>query len=353
MSAETLSSVANALSQVFAPKLARQWNRSAITAALIDAQADGVSAGRGKNVAWDVAVSGNSASTVAEGSDVSDGELASDVNLPAVLSWAHYRTSFKVSETELDAAASSMGTATALMDLFGERILNGGEKLSRSINFDMLQATGTDGSGNPTIVGLLGGPLETSGIYAGINRGVYAEWKGNVLANGGTPRPLTLDLMYQMDQSIFTASLETATHIVTSPGVYRKYAGLFESVRRIEGDGRGALAMGSGAAELFWKGLPVLRDPSVPTGTVIFFNARHVKAKYLPRLQSPQDAVMQKMADLVGGNGDAVKNVTGIPARLAILAKTGDSVKVSMKTTLQMLVDRPNALGYISDVSET
>ncbi len=351
MAAENLSSISASLSQIFAPQLARQWNRSAVTAALIAAQADGLSAGKGKNVAWDVAFSGNSASTVAEGSDVADGELASDTNTAAVLNWSHYRTSFKVSETELDAAASSVGVANALMDLFGERIMNGGEKLARAISTDMLTATGTDTSGNSTVVGLLGGALETSGIYAGLSRSQFTEWKGNVLSNGAVARPLTLDLMYQADAQIFVASMETATHIITSPGVYRKYAGLFESVRRIEGDGRSALSMGSGAAELFWKGLPVLRDPSCPSGTLIFFNARHVKAKYLPRLASPQDAVMQKMSDLAGGNGEPL-NMTGIPARIAILAKTGDSVKVSMKTTLAMAVTRPNAMAYISDISE-
>lgn len=352
MSAETLNSISGALSQVFAPELARQWNRSAVTAALIAAQPGAVSAGKGKNVAWDVAFSGNAATTVAEGADVSDGELASDANVPAILDWAHYRSSFKVSETELDAAASSVGVASALMDLFGERILNAGEKLARVINVDLLTGDGTDGSGNPQLVGLLGGALETSGLYAGISRGAFDEWKGNVLSNGNVARPLTLDLMYQMDQAIFTASLETATHIITSPGVYRKYAGLFESVRRIEGDGRGALGMGSGAAELFWKGVPVLRDPSMPSETLVFFNARHVKAKYLPRLMSPQDAVMARMQDLTGGNGDQVKNMTSIPARVAILAKTGDSVKVSVKSTLAALVARPNALGYINDISE-
>lgn len=347
MAAETLASVSNALSQVFAPKLARQWNRSAITAALLEA-----AEGKGKNVAWDVAFSGNSATTVAEGSDVQDSELASDVNVPAVLNWAHYRSSFKVSETELDAAASSVGVATALMDLFGERIMNAGEKMARSINVDVISGTGLDGSGNNSLVGLLGGPLETTGSYAGLSKSVYTEWAGNVLSNSSVARPLTLDLLYTLDQEIFTASMEAPTHLLASPGVYRKYADLFESIRRIEGDGRGALSMGSGAAELFWKGIPVLRDPNVPTGHLIGFNAPHVKMKYLPRLQSPQDAVMQSMKDIVGGNGDMYKNATGIPMRVAVLAKTGDSVKVSVKTSIQVTVNRPNALGYISDIAE-
>lgn len=351
MASESLNSISNALAQVFAPKLERQWNRSAVTAQLVAAAA-GTVAGAGKNVAWDVAFSGATAGTVAEGADVSDSEYASDVNVPAVMQWATYRSNFKVTETELDAAATSMGSASALIDLFGERILSGGEKMARVINVDMISGTGVDGSGNPAIVGFLGGALETTGTYAGLARGTFSEWAGNVDSNGGVLRPLSLDLLYKMDQNIFTASMEEATHLLVSPGIYRKYAGLFESnVRLLRNDGE-SKPMGSGASELFWRGLPVIRDPNIPAGTVLFFNARHVSAKYLPRLQSPQDAVVQRMTELVGGNGDSVKNVTGVPARLAILAKTGDSVKVSMKTVLQMCVKRPNALGYISDLSE-
>lgn len=351
MAAETLSDISNALSQNFAPDLARQWNRSAVLAGLVAAAAE-VMPGNGKNVAFDTEFSGASASTVAEGSDVTDGELASDVNVPAILSWAHYRSSFKVSETELDAAASSMGVASALLDLFGERIMGSGAKLSRLVNTDMWTGDGTDGSGNPQLVGFTGGALDATGTYAGILRSSYAEWAGNVLENSGTPRALTLDLMYSADQQIFVASGEQATHIVTSPGVYRKYAELFESVRRVVGDGQSAMSMGSGAASLFWKGIPVLRDPNCPAGTILFFNAPHVKAKYLPRLSDPRSAVTERMMQLEGGNGGSKLDVTRIPCRVAILAKTGDSVKASLKATIAMCVTRPNAFAVIKDVSE-
>jgi hypothetical protein len=355
MAAESLSSINSALSQIFAPDLSRQWNRSAITAALVPAKAGG-----GKNAAWDVEFSGATATTVAEGSDVAGGEYNSDVNQPAILSWAHYRSSFQISETELDAAASSVGIPQALQDLFGDRVFGAGAKIARAINVDMISATGVDGSSNPTIVGLLGGALDATGTYAGLARGTFTEWAGNVLSNGGVARPLTLDLLAQMDANIFTASREPWTHLLVSAGVLRKYEGLFEPNRRLMGGGNaaGLPSYGSGAqfdasmqVDAWYKGRPVMRDPSIPAGYCIFHNANQVQAKFLPRVLTPQDAVIAQMLGLKGSSG-SVTDVTSIPARIAVLAKTGDSIKVSLKTTLQMLVRRPNSMGYIKDISE-
>lgn len=346
MATETLSSISAALSQLFAPDIARQWNRMAVTAALIEARK-----GRGKNVAWDVEFSGTSAQSVAEGSDVAEGEFVTDVNVPAVLSWGTYRSSFKVSETEIDAAISSQGSADALLDIFGERVMNASAKLASVINTDLFTGTGTDGSGNPNIVGLFGGSTDATGVYAGINRASFSEWSGNVLANGGIARPLTQDLLYQLEQNIFTSCGEPPNCIVTSAGVFRKYAGLFESVRRIVTDGRGPTEYDTATSDLFWKGIPVIRDRNAPAGKLIMLNTNYLYTHYLPRFQ-PGDAVMQKMEMVEGSSGQKVKNMTQIPARIALLAKTGDAVKASVKTTLQMVMARPNSSGQLLDVSE-
>jgi hypothetical protein len=347
MATETLATISAALSQLFAPDIARQWNRMAVTAALLEARK-----GRGKNVAWDTEFSGTSAQSVAEGSDVAESEFVTDINVPAVLSWGTYRASFKVSELEIDAAVSSQGSADALLDIFGERVLNAGAKLASVINQDLITGTGTDGNGNPNIIGLLGGSTDATGTYAGLNRATYSEWAGNVLGNGGIARPLTQDLLYQLEQNIFTACGEPPNLIITSAGVFRKYAGLFEAVRRIMTDGRGPTEYDTATSDLFWKGIPVIRDRNFSAGRLVMVNTNYLYAHYLPRFQ-PGDAVMQKMEMLEGSSGQKVKNVTGIPARIAILAKTGDAVKCSVKTALQMVMARPNSTGQLNDLLET
>jgi len=346
MALETLAQVSAALSQTFDEQFVRQYNRLAVAAALIQAER-----GRGKNAAWDVEFSGAQADAVAEGSDVDEGEFTTDEPLPAVLGWSTYRQSFKLSELEVDAAASSVGTPEVLLDMFGERVLNAHHKLCSRINVDIYSATGTNAKGVPTLVGLYGGPLEPTGSYATIDRGQFPEWAGNVLANGGVARPLTLDLLAQLEQNVFTACGEPPNIILASAGVVRKYENFFESIRRVVSDGRGPMDFGAGAANLFYKGMPVIRDRNGPPGRLAMLNTNYLRMKYLPHI-NPGDAVGYGESRLTSSSGGAVTMATDIPARIVLLAKTGDSVKASVKTTIQMALKRPNSSGYIADIAE-
>lgn len=345
---DTLSNVANALSQRFASKLSRQFNRMSVVAAALPSEE-----GFGKNVAWDAEFSGATAGSYAEGADVAGGELNVDVLVPATLSWGHYRSAFKVSETELDAASSSQGSADAILALLDERIMSAGSKLASVINSDLWVGTGTDGSGNPNIVGLHGGALETSGIYAGVNRATYVEWKGNVLANGGVARALTVDLMDQMEANIFSASGVRPNLIVCDPATFRKYKGLFESVRRIEGTGP-IDRYDTSTSELFYQGIPILRDKDATAGTMSFLNTKDVKKIYLPSTKMAQSDVFKTMMkEGVGSNGDGEDNFTGLPFKIAPLAKNGDSLTFFVKSVLNLKVARPCSMGYIKDLATT
>ena len=346
MALETLAAVNAALSQTFEADLIRQYNRLAVAAALILAER-----GRGRNCAWDVEFSGATAEAVAEGSDVPEAEFTTDQPVPAILNWATYRQSFKISETEIDAAASSLGTPDVLMDMFGERVLNAHHKLISTINIDIFNGVGVSPSGVPNLVGLYGGAIEPTGIYAGISRQQFGEWSGNVLGNGGVPRPLTVDLMAQLEQNVFDACGEPANLILASSGVLRKYENFFESIRRVISDGRGPMDFGAGAANLFYKGIPVIRDRNGTRGRLAMLNTNYVRMKYLPHV-NPNDALGHAEGTLAGSSGNAITLATDIPARIVLLAKTGDNVKASVKTTIQMCVKRPNSCGYIADIAE-
>jgi hypothetical protein len=345
MALENLAAVSAALSQIFAPDFERQMNRLAVAAALIQAER-----GRGKNAAWDVEFSGATANAVEEGSDVDDTEFTTDPAQPAVLNWAHYRQSFKISETEVDAAATSIGTPEVLLDMFGERVLNAHHKLCSVINSDIYVGTGANAAGIPNLVGLFGGPLESSGVYASISRAQFAEWSGNPLANGGVPRPLTTDLMAQLEQNVFTACGEPPDLWLASAGVLRKYESYFESIRRIVSDGRGPVEYGAGASNYFYKGAPVIRDRNCSAGRLVALNTAYVRMQFLPHVNHG-DALGYGEKNLEGASGKIV-TATQIPARIVLLAKTGDNLKASVKTTIQLVLKRPNACGYIADIAE-
>jgi hypothetical protein len=365
MGAENLSSVFQALSFILDPEMERQWNRTTYFMGMLNATKGSVSEGGGKSVNFDTEFTGATAQTVAEGSDVLAAEYASDVNVPAVFPWCHYRTSFQVSETEVDAAATSVGTASALIDLFGERILNASAVLAQRIENDALVGTGVDASGNPALIGIYGGALTATGAYGGINAATYPEWASNVVSNGGTPRALTADLLEQGDQDIFTASSLPWNAVMTSAGVLRKYIGLFTNptapmIRMNDGAGQPAYGLStalnaqSQQIDAFFKGKPLIRNPLNPTGQLALLNTNKIKVKYLPRRLSGADIDFMRKIGLEGSSGGmAPIQATGIPARLAVLAKTGDSYKVSMKVSLAMSVVRRNACAVITDISET
>lgn len=349
-----LAAISTALSQRFARPLARQYNRMAVLGGLI-----GSDPGFGKNVAWDVEFDGATASSYQEGSDVQSSEFNVDVLQPAVLSWGHYRSAFSLSETQINAAMSSQGSADAILRIVLERVLSSGRKLASVINQDMWNGTGTDGSGNPNIVGLLGGSLDATGNYAGLSRSTYSGWAGNVLANGGVARALSIDLLEQMFVNIFRASGTRPNAIVGDPDVIRKYSGLLEPARHIVGGAQGPLnRYDTSTADYFFKGIPVLADKDGYTGTLAFLNTDLIRKVFLPEEpEASMDASWMEMVEGEGSNGlegeNKEENPLDLPFKVVALAKTGDSVKLFVKSVLNVKVERPNAFGLLKDISVT
>ena len=373
MAGENLATVFNALPQLFEDELQRQWNRTTVFLDQIRA-AKGVSEGKGKNVAFDVEFTGGTAATVAEGSDIPSTEYAQDLEVPAFAQWAHYRSSFQVTETELDAAFSSgpQGMPTALKDIFGSRILSCGALISAQIENDALIGTGVNGSGNHTVVGIYGGAVSATGVYLGVNPVSYTEWAANVTSNGGVTRQFTPDLVEQVDSNIFTAASIPWNLAMTSTGVARKYSQLFTQgsagnnntplVRMNDQAGRPVYGLGvpnDGKMQydaMYIKGRPLMRNRLNPVGKLALLNTDKIIMKYLPASASMQRdlAAFYQLIGLQGSSGGTANiTATGIPMRVARIAKTGDSIKVSMKVTRQMALTRRNAHGLLVDTCES
>lgn len=367
--AELSTAILSALSQTFAPDIKRQWNRICPLLGMLNASGS-MGQAQGKNVAFDVEFTGATAGTVAEGSDVASTEYNSDINVPAVFNYATYRSSFQISEQEVDMARSSIGTADALMNVFGERILGCSQQLARAIETDCLTGTGVDSNGNPAIVGIFGGALSASGAYGGLNPATYSEWASNVVANGGVNRALTPDLLAQADGLIYTASAQPWNLVMTSVGVARKYESFFTTgnafgtqqplVRMNDNAGMPQYGMGVPNGDqmqmdsLYYKGKTVLRNPVAPTGKLAFLNTEHIKVKYLPHVPTRAEIEFFDSIGLQGSSGgNSPIQATGIPVRLVEIAKTGDSHKISMRVTLAMAVTRRNACAVVQDLLES
>ena len=355
---DVLANVTNSLSQLFQPDIAVLFNRKASTGAAIPSLR-----GRGKNVAWDVLSNGaelpdSQVMSYLEGADVVwSTDAGVDQPLPATLNWAHYRRNFWVSETEFDAAATSSDSAEALISLFETRVMGCATALASGINKDLLLGTGTDANSNVSITGLLGGALISSGSYAGLSLSSYPLFGSNILSNGGVNRSLSLDLMEQIEENIWVASGEVPNLWIVSPGVWRKYIGLFEPLRRIEGTGP-IPRYDSSTSMLFFKGVPIIRDKDLIAyegtngGVAIAVNTNYVKKVFLPSSpMSAEDVFKVEEREGEGSNWKGSNDKLALPFRIVPMARTGDSLKFMVKCVLNLEVSVPNTMGYINNIS--
>jgi hypothetical protein len=351
--AEYLSGISGALAQTFSARLRRQWNRVAVTASRLE-MVPATGQGGGKNIGWDVEFSGATSASFAEGSDVAASEYNTDPILPAVLPFGMYRSPFQLSNLEIKAAQASVANAAELGRIVVERLDGSLAKMASIANADLISGVGTDSNGNPIIFGLTNA-LAATGAYAGLNKSTWPEWQGNFLGNGGVARALTFGLLYQADQLVYTASGKTAKVIIASPGVYASYANLFETIKRVmvgpDGKPIGGPTYTGGEEELFWKGMPVIRDRNMPTGTMLMLNTDDIKIRPLAGAAN-DDGVQVSTRQLPSDNGET-RTPTPLMVDVYPLARTGSAQKFVAEMYLQLQVERVNSHCIIQDILET
>jgi hypothetical protein len=304
----------------------------------------------GKLPTWAVKFSGTKGATVfAEGSDVQASEFDINPKKDAVLAWGNYRAPTQVTDLAvLVGANAGEGTADELVDLVRSSLGDSIKTLATGINKDLFIGTGTSG-GNPNIVGLFGGAAAATGTYAGINRATYADWAGHVLGNGGVARPITDDLLRQAEQLVFNAGQEPPNLIFTTAGVHRKYAGIFESERRIITAGEAPAMLQKGTMQLYWGACPVVRDVHCPSGKLVMLNTDNVELVYPREFLAAIGMPRPNMEERPLTNG--VQQLA-VPVIVEVLARTGNSLKFNVWTHLQLRVRSPNGVVVIEDISE-
>ncbi len=345
-----LSDISSALPQAIR-SMTRQYNRTAHTFEIPE-----TFAGDGKNLAHDIELDGATAGSRAEGADFGSGDYNVDSFQLATLNWAEYASAFQITDLKLKSILSSQGGYAELGTFFLENVLSSVTKISSVLNQDCINGTGTDGSSNNNLVGLTGAAVLATGTYAGINRSTYPLWAGNVLGNGGTARPLSIDLFNQGEAAIHTATNEDADFVLTGTKVFRKYQNLFEVERRVVGEA--VSKYDTGTTKLYWNGREVIRDKdwdSVASGSMLIGCKKHWIKKYVPDV--PVGSVIEgaEVEEVMGRgtNGDGVVTDLGIPFKVVSLAKTGSSYKVGIVVHVQQLVTRPGAFALINDISTT
>lgn len=349
MAAETYADIQPALAQTMAPLLVRAWNRSSELLSRVTIMAGG-GQGNGQNVAWNVQFSGAAADTFAEGSDVGGGELTHDVEKTASLGWGRYRSAFQLSDTEIDIANANMGNARELENLLEERLFDAVAVITSKINQDMIAGTGTGTGGNPTIVGAISA-LAATGSYAGLNKATYSQWAGNVNANGGILRPLSLDILSKAEQSAFVASGASQDVLISTAGILTKYEGLFNAVQRVITQNGPITRLDGSSETLYWRGKPLVRDKDMSAGYLLGLRSAGIELRFLPAAPLPAAWQPMTMRELISTNGDQQKAL-GAFIKVTPLARTGSAVKFMAQVHCQAKFRRTNEHFVVGDISE-
>lgn len=351
-----LARVTDALPTLLADKVIPQMNRSAPELQLIPFKA-----GQHKNLVWDVEFKNASESTnsaLAEGATVS--AFGDDDIVPATLNWCDYSEAIAVTGKALSAArgsAGGAGGASELQDLWVHKTMGAVRRLAKNLGRDFWQGPGT---GN-RMLGLYGGstltsaaPLSNAGIYAGINRATYTDWKANVLLNGGVTRPLSFDLMRDMRKAIYDACGEMPDLIMCDSTQHEAYGKLFNDNRRYtqEVTIRGQkIVLDGGYRALEFDGIPIVASVNHPAGYMTFLNTNYVKMAALDDMpteanRSPRMVQLQAMPEEQLQSG-----ACPFRARLNPLAVNGDLYPIQMILYPQIYIERCNAFGVLGDLA--
>jgi hypothetical protein len=188
----------------------------------------------------------------------------SDNMSAAAFNWKQYYEPIRVSQLDI---AKTTGDAGKL-DLIASKIKIGESNLAENLSAGIF----SDGTGNSgkDITGLAA-VLSAASTYGGIAPADMASWVAQVLANGGTPRALTLALFQQLDGACSDGK-DALTMFVSKQNVYDEAYNLFTAFQRIESEEMGKL----GFKSLMINGKPLVVDSHSPAGSVIGLNENFI-----------------------------------------------------------------------------
>jgi hypothetical protein len=324
------------LAQEYRHDVVRQINRRCTLLKMLP-----IKVGSGKNIAWAPEYDAAIAENYSEGADASN--FGGDAQTAAVLSWGLYRSNIHVSSLAMDAsknASSPVGNRAR----WAREVVNGSAKLASTLNAALYSGAGTG-----TTIGGLGVAIgSTTNTYATIDRSVGANsfFRPTVVDPGVSTAP-TMALLRDDIRQIYEACGKNPDFAVCSPAVFNAIGGLFDNTRRYVqqvSTARGPITLDAGYGALEVDGVMFLKDKDATANQIFYLNSDHVWLEVLPPADVPDEVMNQVQAD--DGFGS-------VPLSFAYekLAKLGASDRAQIRSTMQLVVDRPNSCGVRKNVA--
>lgn len=346
MTTVNVASIASALQKRFETDVVSQIQRAA---PMLQILGPNVRDAEGQNIQWTVkfgTASAGSAASISEGADVAT--FNTDTKEAAVLTYGTYHDAFEVTGKALSIALAA-GNPRALADLFESEIKDSAMRLAHALAGEFWNG---DGSGE-RMVGLLGGAILDSGIYAGINRATYPQWAGTLQGNGSVARAQSFALVRALSTAIYKACGVRPTMFAAGPSTLDRFSTLFTEQRRftqnVTGPG-GPVTLSGGHRALEFDGVAMVEDVNCPEGNIVAMNMDYLYFKQLPQpgqlaTRSMGDRPLEAAPEATKGGG-----LLNLRVRIQPLAVNGDKFRFAIYIYPQIQVRRPNAFGVLQDL---
>lgn len=339
--AMNIAALANLMAELFDDRIASQINRTAPLLQLLPKKM-----ATSKEVRWDakLGAAGTGSAVIADGTAPS--VFTSDTRKPASLQYGTYHGAFSITPKTF-AYARAAGNPSELADIFMEEMGDCIERLAVDVAVDVFAGAG----GANTIAGL-GLGVDSTGVYAGVDRAVDTQWASSEIDNTITTNSLEID-MRQMRTDIYKASALPPDLIVCDPDTFKKYGDTFTGSRQYRQDVflRGQkISLDAGYSALDFDGIPVVQDVRCQANTMYFLNTNHVTLEQLP---DPNTAGNQGRIITASAETDQEQNIGGgvLQARFIPLSFDGGTYPFVLYVYPQLAVRRPNSCGKIINVA--
>jgi hypothetical protein len=345
MAGGTLADVKVALTDYFAPRLVRQINRTAMMLNLLPVKP--ADTGQGQAITWGIKTSGAVGQAVADGGAAPTANF--DKRLKASLVYGDYQS--QVTETgQAIAAADHSVTPGELIDLIGGDVEDSGDAIASQVNKDFWVQNSTGGGVLP--ITSFASAVALTGTYAGVDKAANPLWQGGaLLANGGVPRALTLDLIRQGRRGVRTNGGAVDLYVCDLT-TFDRYGALIDPQRRYVDTVRtakGEVKLDAGYKALEFEGAAFIGDKDAPAGTLVGLTTKWCEWRYLPKDQDLAGIMAQVASGQYEENAESFP--AGLPVSVLPLARTADAENFLVVVYPQFVCRRPNQQFMISDIA--
>lgn len=355
MSASNLANISAVLSVLFLDPIMAQYRRDAILPNLLECeyQSDGTAH-------WSVKFAArNTADAKAEGYTVQTSDFSTDTKVNASLAWAHYEAYASVTGTasRIQAGNASQAVGPSLID---SELMDAAQELA--VKLSTHTYSGQVGA-SPTQLSGLAEAVDSTGTYAGLAQGTYADWASG--ENSGALASLDLNMLRTKLLRPYRDNVGKNPNLVLTTGaILDQIQALFDAkslimVQSVQGAGDlGKIDIAAlGFRGVMVDGVPFIEDRHCTAGTLYAIDPNMLKYRQVPPSWAAMDPMqIQGLIKDLTGQVIAYDDIRALMQRASkrlsgqvnALAKVGDSTSLQIVLDAQLVLKRRNAASKLT-----